>query len=65
MVSFAWGGEDKVGSASPGMGSGHRGGSCRERSGSRAARAGFPPASWGGESQPNATLQSQQVPRAE
>lgn len=47
------------------VGSGYYGGSRRERSGSQAARAGFTPASWGDESQPNATLQSQQVPRAE
>lgn len=38
---------------------------CREKSGSQEAQAGFPPADWGIESQPNTALQSQQVPRAE
>lgn len=38
---------------------------CREKSGSKEAQAGFTPAGWGDERQPNTALQSQQVARAE
>lgn len=38
---------------------------CMEKSGSQEAQAGFPAAGWGDESQPDTTLQSQQVPCTE